>query len=169
MVTKKNTSRTTNPKTTQTIKSKSPSTTGTPTPPVIEYATPKTHMPLTQSLASPESDQEQAFPQRIQLPTFEDKPIVAENIIGYFDSCQGGRVQGWLANIYAIDEPLVIEILVDGLPIASVIANTFRQDLMGEGIGKGNNAFNFMLSKTLFDDGEHLVQVRTYVFLWGRC
>ena len=160
MVTKKNTSLPTNPKSTRTTKSKSPSTTGTPIPPVIEYATPKTHTPLTESVASPESDQEQAFPQRIQLPTFGDKPIVAENIIGYFDTCQGGRVQGWLANIYAIDEPLVIEILVDGLPIASVIANTFRQDLMGEGIGKGNNAFNFMLSKTLFDGGEHLVEVR---------
>jgi GT2 family glycosyltransferase len=160
MVTKKNTSRSTNPKTTRTIKSKSTSTTGTPTPPVIEYATPKNHTPLTETVARPESNQDQAFPQKIQLPTFGDKPIVAENIIGFFDTCEGGRVQGWVANIHAINEPLEIEILVDGLPIARAIANLFRQDLLAEGIGKGNNGFNIMLSKTLFDGGEHLIEVR---------
>ena len=46
------------------------------------------------------------------------------------------------------EEPVVLEVLVDGAPVLSVLANGYRDDLRKATFGSGCHAFDFRLPVT---------------------
>jgi hypothetical protein len=65
---------------------------------------------------------------------------------GRIDSIGGGRVRGW-AWIPSVPEATVcLEIMVDGVTVADVLADRYRPDLLANGIGSGCHAFDVPLA-----------------------
>ena len=60
---------------------------------------------------------------------------------GYVDQAEAGRVCGWAQDTLSPEEPVVLEILVDGRPVICVLANGWRADLRRAGLGSGCHAF----------------------------
>jgi hypothetical protein len=65
---------------------------------------------------------------------------------GFVDQASnGGVVSGWAQNIMQPEVPVILYVLVDGLPVARVLANQYRADLRSAGLGSGCHAFEFLL------------------------
>ena len=64
---------------------------------------------------------------------------------GYLDQAGPDRVCGWAQDVDSPEEPVALEISVDGVPVLCVIANGWRADLRGAGCGSGCHAFDISL------------------------
>lgn len=62
-------------------------------------------------------------------------------INGYLDFCTETRIGGWAWDSDHPDRRLVVEIHVDGAPLAQVTADIHREDLKNNGIGDGTYGF----------------------------
>ncbi len=60
----------------------------------------------------------------------------------------------------ALNERLVVEVLADGAPVARVLADDFRSDVLNEVGGDGKYGFSVLLPEVLFDDNEHVIEVQ---------
>ena len=60
---------------------------------------------------------------------------------GYIDVCTGSLIAGWVWDSDHPETRVAVEILVDGKPLAQVIAQQYREDLKKVGIGDGTYAF----------------------------
>ncbi len=78
---------------------------------------------------------------------------------GNFDSVKQGAVIGWCAQ-NGSDQPVEVELLVDGVPVAAAKADIYRNDLQAAGIGAGCHGFRFDLAGFGVKD-EAVLQVRT--------
>lgn len=180
MVTKKYTSRTSSSKSKRTSKSKS---TPKETPPLSEAIVAEEISTLDEALLASAEDQqlatnpEPSAPADEVEPTTDESPeltdveaellevlgegkIMPEHVIGSFDACNFNRVGGWAVNTSATDEPLLLEVWADGQPVVFTVANLFRQDLLQNGIGTGNNGYDVKLPVSLADGLEHVIEVR---------
>lgn len=63
-------------------------------------------------------------------------------ICGYVDSISPSSIYGW-AYDDKIPSPVYVDIYLDGIRIASVLANRFRQDLLDAGLRNGCSHFTF--------------------------
>ena len=52
---------------------------------------------------------------------------------GYIDSCQGGRISGWVWNREQPDQRQVLEISLDNTPLCRITAEDYRKDLQDAG------------------------------------
>ena len=70
-------------------------------------------------------------------------------------------IKGWLA-IYGdnTDESPRIEVLLDGTPVASVIAKDYREDIASKGLGDGNCQYQITLPKALNADEMKRLKMR---------
>ena len=68
-----------------------------------------------------------------------------------------GTIWGWA---FAGDEPVEVDILIDGRLAGSTAANIFRLDLLQQGFGVGRHAFEFRPADTFLDGREHKITVR---------
>jgi glycosyltransferase involved in cell wall biosynthesis len=84
----------------------------------------------------------------------------ADAVIGCTDGYREGRICGW-AWRPGSDEPVSIEVLIDGAVVAESAACLERGDLRSKGIGRGWHAFAIPLA--LDPDGPATVQVRVRV------
>ena len=60
----------------------------------------------------------------------------------HFDGYRGGSFDGWAWRPGYPDDPVTVEILVDGVLVAEVVASEYRPDLRAAGIGHGRFAFS---------------------------
>lgn len=93
------------------------------------------------------------------LPAFPKKQPakIQGGIIGYLDKVHPQSVIGW-ARYQASNDPVPLELVVDGCPIAFTIANLFRPDLKEKKIGDGFSGFRFQLPASFgLKGGESLI------------
>jgi hypothetical protein len=64
---------------------------------------------------------------------------------GYVDQAGPKICSGWVQDISAPEEPVCLDITVDGRTIGRVLANLYRADLCGAGYGSGYHGFEFLL------------------------
>ncbi|MBU3618787.1 glycosyltransferase [Polynucleobacter sp. JS-Fieb-80-E5] len=79
---------------------------------------------------------------------FKKKPLVKSqknNILGYVEYIDNQRITGWAWNKAIPLMPLAIEIIIDEIVVAEVVADNFRPDLVAEKIGKGFHGFEAKL------------------------
>ncbi len=63
-------------------------------------------------------------------------------ILSHFDGYRGGSFDGWAYRPEHPDDPVVVEILVDGVLVAEAVASEYRPDLRAAGVGHGRFAFS---------------------------
>jgi glycosyltransferase involved in cell wall biosynthesis len=84
-------------------------------------------------------------------PAPPDPPAPSVNdFFGWaLDSIQDGCLQGWVWDRREPNEPISIELRVNGVPVAETLANQFRPDLVGAGIGNGFHGFRLPIPTSL--------------------
>ena len=70
--------------------------------------------------------------------------------LGYLDSCDSGRVSGWVRDRLRPGKRFSVEVFAEGRLVGSARADAFRQDLRDSGVGDGRHAFSLDLP----DNGE---------------
>lgn len=88
------------------------------------------------------------------LPLVEpDRPAYIETarrvLAGYIDCIDDTTLVGW-AHQFGLAEPLTVNVLRDGTPIADCVADQYRGDLAASGIGSGRHGFTLDLSRLRF-------------------
>jgi len=78
---------------------------------------------------------------------------------GNLDGVADGHVVGWCARNDS-EDPVEVQLLVDGVVVASGKADVFRQDLLKAGIGNGKHGFRFDISRLRPKEGA-VLEVRT--------
>ena len=78
---------------------------------------------------------------------------------GNFDGVADGHVVGWCARNDSKD-PVEVQLLADGVVVASTKADVFRHDLLAAGIGDGKHGFRFDISKLRSKEAA-VLEVRT--------
>lgn len=79
---------------------------------------------------------------------------------GSLDHVDCATIRGWAWDGGAPDEPVDVDIYADGIRLATVQANIYRQDLQNTGHGDGRHAFAYTPPESLFDDQTHFISVR---------
>jgi hypothetical protein len=74
-------------------------------------------------------------------------PVVepAGALRGFVDHAGPEHVCGWAQDADSPEEPVAPEVLVDGMPVLTVLANAYRADLRKAGLGSGCHAFEISL------------------------
>jgi hypothetical protein len=60
----------------------------------------------------------------------------------------GACIRGWAQDVGAPEQPVALEVLVDGAVVAVVLANAYRRDLRAAGLGSGCHGFSLALAVT---------------------
>jgi hypothetical protein len=79
---------------------------------------------------------------------------------GNFDSATCTALSGWAWDSTRPTTPINVDILGDGVVLATVGANQFRSDLQAAGIGDGRHGFNTPVPKALLNGAVRQVSVR---------
>ena len=86
---------------------------------------------------------------RLAFPAVEPAPVPRTQPVlrGHLDAVTTtGYVEGWAFDAAAIDRPLHLQVLHDGVPVASGLAHRYRTDLVDAGCGTGWCAFRFRVA-----------------------
>jgi len=78
---------------------------------------------------------------------------------GTLEIANAREVAGWAWQETEPDARVSVDILVDDVRIASVIAETYRVDLEAAGIGDGKHSFVFQYANELSDHEQHIIRV----------
>ncbi|HEX5069599.1 MAG TPA: glycosyltransferase [Vicinamibacterales bacterium] len=78
---------------------------------------------------------------------------------GHLDRIDGGSITGWAWDSDRPNEPVRVDLHVDGKLHRSVLADALRPDLADAGIGNGRHAFEIRLTDRHLDGEEHLFQL----------
>jgi SAM-dependent methyltransferase len=78
---------------------------------------------------------------------------------GIVDACTDIEVRGWAWDSDRPDDPLLLDVSIDGTHVASLFADQFGADLAIAGMGNGLHRFVFNLSGSLPLEGRHNVSV----------
>ncbi len=70
---------------------------------------------------------------------------------GHFNGVRSDAALGWCC-LNSSDEPVEVELLADGVVVASTRADVFRQDLKTAGIGSGQHSFRIDLNGLALND-----------------
>jgi hypothetical protein len=84
----------------------------------------------------------QQLAQRAGLLRSADAPQLGA-LRGYIDRIRASSIAGWAQNADAPEAPVCLDIFADGKRIGRVLANSYREDLNGAGLGSGRHAFTF--------------------------
>ncbi len=79
---------------------------------------------------------------------------------GHVDYIGGTTVRGWALNAARPEAPLCLDLLVDGVIVAQILANQYRDDLAKAGIGSGHHGFVVELPAALLPEELALLEVR---------
>lgn len=72
----------------------------------------------------------------------ENHSSIKNSYKGRIEGIKQARLRGWVANLSHLEESVLLDIEVAGLPIRGVIANVYRPDLEEAGIGDGCHGFD---------------------------
>ena len=95
-----------------------------------------------------------------RLPTTMAAKQKSPKIDGNFDDIDLRGVSGWAYDANNPTLQVEVEVLVDGRVAGRVTASTHRSDLLDAGIGDGQHCFSLQLPHGLFDDQDHIIQIR---------
>ena len=76
-------------------------------------------------------------------------PEPAGPLRGFVDFATPGQVRGWAQDAANPEDPVALDVLVDGSPVACVLANGYRADLRRVGLGSGCHGFALSLPAAL--------------------
>jgi len=82
------------------------------------------------------------------------------SVAGYCDGVKGDSVRGWAWRPEFPDEPVEIEMVVDGVVVAKTVADLYRPDLRAVGIGHGRYGWRFALELPAGASGPREVIIR---------
>jgi len=95
--------------------------------------------------------------------TVDDGTVIAnlkrDRVVGYIDTVIDGVLSGWAYRPDAPDMKCRLNVLVNDVHVIEVVADQFREDLLGEGVGDGCHAFSAMLPAELIPDTGSSVSV----------
>ncbi len=77
---------------------------------------------------------------------------------GFVDSVADGSAAGWIARA-GDTAPLEVELLIDGAPSGSGLADGYREDVQQAGFGTGHHAFRLPVPPAFFDGEPHEVSI----------
>lgn len=86
--------------------------------------------------------------------------LVANYRTGHIDAIQEGQLLGWAVDVKRPGEPLRVELLDNGRPVAHADCNIFRPDVRASGIGDGTCGFSIPLPASAIDGKMHAFTVR---------
>lgn len=118
----------------------------------------KSGMPMTQPPDAPVASG--------PLPTEPDNAVAtpsAHRIEGCVDDCLPQGIVGWAARSRSSRALVEVELLVDGEASVRAIADRHRSDLAAAEIGSGHHGFLLLPPERIFDDQDHLLEVREVV------
>ena len=78
---------------------------------------------------------------------------------GYLDGIEKGSIFGWAWHAARPDEPISVDLYVDGKHEADVVARLYRQDLPIAGKGNGMHAFEIRLPDRYHDGHTHVIRL----------
>jgi hypothetical protein len=70
-------------------------------------------------------------------------------LTGQIDLCGPDLVEGWLYCDAWYNEPVTLQVYIDGQLVGECVNNIFRQDLADAGYGNGHCAFSFTVPEDL--------------------
>ncbi len=76
-------------------------------------------------------------------------PRALPGLRGHIDALTRERVRGWAEDTGAPGQPVALVIRVDGVVVAAVTANAYRDDLERHGIGRGHQSFDLLFVPAL--------------------
>jgi glycosyltransferase involved in cell wall biosynthesis len=79
---------------------------------------------------------------------------------GVIDIANWTCIEGWAWDPKNPEKRIRLELVEDGVQLATTIAGRHRRDLAQAGIGDGSHAFRFDLSSVLLTDGRHVLHLR---------
>src|SRR6266498_5014790 len=79
---------------------------------------------------------------------------------GIHEGATGERISGWAWDSTRPDTPIHVDIYDGGTLLATVTADTFRQDLLNVRIGNGQHGFVYTPPASLKDGRTHVIRVR---------
>jgi SAM-dependent methyltransferase len=71
------------------------------------------------------------------------RPLRAVTIDGALDAVEPLQIRGWAFDAARPTEAVMVEILLDNMPVGKMKANLYREDLKERGVGNGFHAFKF--------------------------
>ena len=79
---------------------------------------------------------------------------------GFHESANCSVITGWAWDANQPNTSINVDIFSDNVFVATVLADTFRQDLLDAGKGNGNHGFSFNVPDKLKDSQPHSIRVR---------
>jgi GT2 family glycosyltransferase len=86
--------------------------------------------------------------------------ICPPEISGHLDFFDGSHIVGWITDRSQPATRLTIDVSLDGVPVARVVADQFRADVLEQGFGDGRYGFRFLAPDAWFDGRDHSIQLR---------
>jgi O-antigen biosynthesis protein len=96
----------------------------------------------------------------VQDAAMQAPGVRASSWRGHLDVVQRGHIEGWAQDEQDAIHPVMLRILVNGVPMGNVLADRYREDLQTAGIGNGYHAFSFTVPGGLEPDGCHVIDVQ---------
>ncbi len=88
------------------------------------------------------------------------RAATATGLDGYIDALTRERISGWVRSAGDPDTPVVLQVLDNGQPIARVLANHYRPDLVRSKQGSGRHGFEVVFAAPLSPLLRHVIQFR---------
>ena len=85
---------------------------------------------------------------------------VESSLRGCVESLDDSIIRGWAVDFARADEPVLLEVLVDGVPVVDAVADLARPDLHAAEVTGASCGFAVDLASVLGDGAEHHVAVR---------
>jgi hypothetical protein len=89
-----------------------------------------------------------------------DGELIVSRWHGNLEMVEHDRIQGWARDLERPEVKLLLRAFDNGVPIADVLAERFRDDLLAAGIGAGDHAFSIDLPQPLPRSQRHIIEVR---------
>lgn len=84
----------------------------------------------------------------------------AASLYGCLDVVTRDRLAGWALDSAHPDKPVALQILDNGTPFASLLANRHRADLAEAGVGSGRHGFDLLIPGGMSPFVRHVIEVR---------
>ena len=127
-------------------------------------ATPVTAPPVAASAAEPvvppPSGEIHALFEGSRAPQAAFAASAETTLQSNIDLAEWSGIRGWVWNPRRPQQRIALELLDGDTPLATVVANEYREDLERAGIGDGRHGFSFAFGETLLPYARHVLHLR---------
>ncbi|HEX7389593.1 MAG TPA: glycosyltransferase [Acidiphilium sp.] len=79
---------------------------------------------------------------------------------GHIDEVTRQHLRGWAQDAADPETPVLLRVFDNGIPLGRVLANTYRADLHGAGVGNGRQGFDWAVPGGLAPFTRHVIEIR---------